>query len=165
MVGKRFNILPGDIAWITGAGIMLPRKVFVKVGGYDERFFLYIEDIDLCLQVRKAGYKLARLDDVVIIHNSGASQKNIDIDKRANPIPSKLLFYEKYYNHQERVQLLQRLLRIAGRGRVFACWFRWLLRRRVGDRQAYAERRLMRKCVKEVLLQLKSSVPDSSTIT
>lgn len=68
--------LPGEIASVTGAAVMLPRKLFEQLGGFDEDFFLYGEDIDLCRRVRKAGYRVELLKDVAVNHIGGHSEKD-----------------------------------------------------------------------------------------
>lgn len=47
-----------EVDLVTGAFMMMPRVVFEKVGGFDERYFLFMEDFDLCKKVRAAGYKI-----------------------------------------------------------------------------------------------------------
>lgn len=50
-----FEKLPGDIAWILGAAMVARREVITEIQGFDERFFLYAEDMDLCLKIRRQG--------------------------------------------------------------------------------------------------------------
>jgi GT2 family glycosyltransferase len=47
-----------EVDLVTGAFMMMPRSVFKKVGGFDERYFLFMEDFDLCKKVREAGKKI-----------------------------------------------------------------------------------------------------------
>lgn len=42
--------------WVAGMFMLLPAKVFAAVGGFDERYFMYYEDVDLCARVREAGF-------------------------------------------------------------------------------------------------------------
>ena len=57
-----------NVELITGAAMMLPRDVFEKVGGFDDRYFLFMEDFDLCKEVRKAGYSVTYFPDAQIEH-------------------------------------------------------------------------------------------------
>lgn len=47
-----------DVDLITGAAVMMPRAVFEKVQGFDPRFFIFMEDFDLCRMVKKAGHRV-----------------------------------------------------------------------------------------------------------
>jgi len=47
-----------EVDLIIGAAMMMPRAVFEKVGGFDQRYFIFMEDFDLCRMVKKAGYRV-----------------------------------------------------------------------------------------------------------
>ncbi len=57
-----------DVDLITGAAIMMPRAVFEKVKGFDPRFFLFMEDFDLCRAVKNAGYRVVYYPDAKVNH-------------------------------------------------------------------------------------------------
>jgi GT2 family glycosyltransferase len=57
-----------DVDLITGAAIMMPRAVFEKVGGFDPRYFLFMEDFDLCRSVKKAGYRVVYYPEAQVNH-------------------------------------------------------------------------------------------------
>lgn len=58
---------------IVGAFMMMPRKVGEKVGWWDEDYFFYGEDLDLCYRIKKAGYNIYYVPTVSIIHIGGVS--------------------------------------------------------------------------------------------
>ena len=62
---------PVDI--LSGAFIMIKRKVFEKVNGFDESFFMYGEDIDLSLRITQLGYKNYYLGKISVTHLKGGS--------------------------------------------------------------------------------------------
>lgn len=64
--------------WLSGACLMTKRNVFVEAGLFDEHFFLYLEDMDFCLQVRKLGYRAVYIPSAKIIHLFGGSSKGSD---------------------------------------------------------------------------------------
>lgn len=67
---------------VTGAALMIKKDLFLKVGGFDERFFMYLEDDDLCKRLVDAGYKNAVLNIAKIIHLEGKSiSKNAERKK------------------------------------------------------------------------------------
>lgn len=53
---------------ITGAFMMMPKALFDKIGGFDERYFLFMEDFDLCRKVQLAGYKIIYYPEAVAVH-------------------------------------------------------------------------------------------------
>jgi GT2 family glycosyltransferase len=57
-----------DVDLITGAAIMIPRAVYDKVGGFDQRFFLFMEDFDLCRMVKKAGFRVVYFPETEMNH-------------------------------------------------------------------------------------------------
>ena len=61
-----------DAEWLSGAALCVRRSAFEAVGGFDERFFLYSEDADLCLRIRQSGY-VVRYDPVATAHHHGGS--------------------------------------------------------------------------------------------
>lgn len=56
--------------WLVGAALMLRRDLFLQLGGFDERFFLFFEDTDLCRRVKEAGYEVWYCPDAVFTHTS-----------------------------------------------------------------------------------------------
>jgi GT2 family glycosyltransferase len=59
--------------WITGACMLVRSDVFEKVGGFDARFFMYCEDIDLCYRMRQAGWSVVYYPSAAIGHYRGMS--------------------------------------------------------------------------------------------
>lgn len=57
-----------EVDLVTGAFMMMPKSVFDKVHGFDERYFLFMEDFDLCKKVQKAKYKVVYNPEAVAIH-------------------------------------------------------------------------------------------------
>ena len=50
---------PRDVEWISGAAMWLRRSALESVGGWDERYFMYVEDVDLCWRLRRLGWRVA----------------------------------------------------------------------------------------------------------
>jgi N-acetylglucosaminyl-diphospho-decaprenol L-rhamnosyltransferase len=65
--------LPGSPEWVSGACVLLRRTALEAIGGLDDGFFMYCEDIDLCRRLRDAGYELRFVPDAVVTHEGGAS--------------------------------------------------------------------------------------------
>jgi hypothetical protein len=56
--------------WVAGIFLVLPSRVFAQLNGFDERYFLYFEDVDLCCRVRQAGYQILLDPGVSVVHNA-----------------------------------------------------------------------------------------------
>lgn len=59
--------------WLSGAAILVKRDVLEEIGGFDERYFMYVEDMDLCRAVHNKGKKIAYYPKSVLYHTIGTS--------------------------------------------------------------------------------------------
>lgn len=64
-----------NVDCLSGACMMLPRSLVQRLTGFDEQFFMYGEDIDLCCRVRRAGLPLRYLASEVVYHHEGAASR------------------------------------------------------------------------------------------
>lgn len=62
-----------DPDWVAGMFMLFPSSVFRKLGGFDERYFLYYEDVDICARLALAGYRRLVCQDVSAIHDARRS--------------------------------------------------------------------------------------------
>ena len=62
-----------SVDWVSGAAIWLRRAALDAVGGWDERYFMYMEDLDLCRRIRSAGFDVAYEPAGGVTHVQGAS--------------------------------------------------------------------------------------------
>lgn len=72
-----------EVDAISGSFMMLRRAVYDAIGGLDETYFMYGEDLDWCYRAQKAGWKLFYVHDTKIIHYGGESTKRSSIDAHA----------------------------------------------------------------------------------
>jgi N-acetylglucosaminyl-diphospho-decaprenol L-rhamnosyltransferase len=63
----------GSPEWVSGACVLLRRSAVETIGGLDDGFFMYCEDIDLCRRLRDAGYDIRFVPQAVVTHEGGAS--------------------------------------------------------------------------------------------
>jgi N-acetylglucosaminyl-diphospho-decaprenol L-rhamnosyltransferase len=63
------------VDWVSGAAIWLRRRALDDVGGWDERYFMYVEDVDLCWRLRRAGHRVWYEPATVVRHVGGASTR------------------------------------------------------------------------------------------
>jgi N-acetylglucosaminyl-diphospho-decaprenol L-rhamnosyltransferase len=95
------TLLPArKCAWVSGAALMGRREALFAPGEsavFDERFFLYFEDIDLCLRAAQRGFKVHYLPDVTFIHAGGASAAKSASTARRAYRDSQVEFYRKHF--------------------------------------------------------------------
>ncbi len=61
------------VDWLTGAALMVRKTVFEELGGFDDSFFMYFEDADLCRRIREKGWKIVFDPSSSLVHVGGAS--------------------------------------------------------------------------------------------
>ena len=92
-----------EVEAISGVAMMVRKSVVDEVGPLDERFFFYAEDLDWCLRIREAGWKIVYFPESVVIHLKSQSGKRNTIDKEKEKIAkayfydTMLQFYDKHY--------------------------------------------------------------------
>jgi len=76
--GKKKKTKDGIIEtdWVSGAALAVKKRVYDRVGGFDEGFFMYFEDIDLCRRIKDQGYKVIQDKRISLIHRGGVSFGN-----------------------------------------------------------------------------------------
>ncbi len=99
---EKFKHLPGDIAWILGACMLIKRSVYEEIAGFDPDYFLYGEDADICLRLRLHGYQIGYYDAIKITHVSGASEIGANsFDKWLRKKRGVFLFCKKHFDSRD----------------------------------------------------------------
>ena len=88
--------------------MMIPRTIYNKIGGFDEQFFMYGEDLDLCYRVQKSGYKVFYVPKTQIIHYQGESTKRSSIDETKVFYNAMHLFVKKHFSSSLLVEIILR---------------------------------------------------------
>lgn len=66
-----------EVEWISGSAMLLRRDAFEEVGGFDEGYFMYVEDVDLCTRLRQAGWSVVFSPEVEVVHEVGVSARHM----------------------------------------------------------------------------------------
>ncbi len=113
LYARRFNHRR-EMDWVTGGALLVRRTAFEQIGGFDEKFFLYFEDIDLCRRLREAGYRIGFDPSLTLVHDRGGSVK--DLGHAAGEIyrRSQVYYYSKHKNSPAR-WALRAYLHLTGR--------------------------------------------------
>jgi GT2 family glycosyltransferase len=88
---------PFTTDWLCGAIMLLPSALVRELGGFDPRFFLYFEETDLCVRVRRAGRDLWAVGGVSAKHVGGASAKAANPALRSGDCLAEFYFPSRYY--------------------------------------------------------------------
>jgi GT2 family glycosyltransferase len=101
---------PRKAAWVSGACLLVRREALEQAAGFDERFFLYFEDIDLCYRLGEQGWKVLYHPHARVFHEGGTATRQF-APSRLEYRRSQLLFYKKH-NSRTSLRLLERYLRL-----------------------------------------------------
>jgi GT2 family glycosyltransferase len=82
---------------VIGAFYLIRRGVFERLGGFDERFFVYLEDLDLSMRVRAAGGACIFVADATVHHVGGGTTRSIKATRLFYSVRSRLQFSAKHF--------------------------------------------------------------------
>jgi N-acetylglucosaminyl-diphospho-decaprenol L-rhamnosyltransferase len=103
------------VDWISGTCLLVRRAALDQVAGFDERIFMYFEDNDLCLRLRRAGWQIVYYPKVTVVHIGAASPINEAL-RRKYYDESLRYFYSKHFSVLQRTGL-----------RIMLPLYRWFL--------------------------------------
>lgn len=83
--------------WVSGACLLVRRADADAVGGLDERYFMYTEDVDFCAAIRARGRRILFTPDVEVTHLRGRSAASAPLATQQAYRRSQLAFYEKHH--------------------------------------------------------------------
>ena len=88
---------PFDAEWVMGTGFIAKYDLITALGGMDKTYFLYMEDVDLCARVWKAGYRVACIPTARLVHDhQRSSAKNPFSSAARQHITSLIKFGSKF---------------------------------------------------------------------
>ena len=82
---------------VTGAFYLMRRSLFELLGGFDERFFVYLEDLDVSLRARQAGWRTVYLADAQAFHAGGGASRQVKANRLFYSVRSRLLYGFKHF--------------------------------------------------------------------
>jgi GT2 family glycosyltransferase len=88
---------------VIGAFFMIRRSVFEALSGFDERFFVYFEEVDLAFRARQAGWNSVFLADASIYHKGGGTSEAVKDLRLFYSLRSRLQYGHKHYTWPERL--------------------------------------------------------------
>lgn len=95
-----------QVCWFSGALLLIKNDIYKKIGGFDPDFFMYCEDEDICLRIKKQGLELVKINDLSIAHIGGASEPSQNYDYFYRWYRSQILFAYKHMSSEEFKKLI-----------------------------------------------------------
>ncbi|MBI3762165.1 MAG: glycosyltransferase family 2 protein [Chloroflexi bacterium] len=86
-----------DVDWVTGACLLVRRAVVEQIGGFDEEFFMYSEEMDFCRRARTAGWRVVYFPGAKIYHFEGKSSEQAIPERHIRFQRSKVRYFRKYH--------------------------------------------------------------------
>jgi GT2 family glycosyltransferase len=126
--------------WTSGSFLLVRREALESSGYLDERFFIYSEETDLCLRIKKAGWRIVHLPSMTIVHH--ADKAGIRPKILAQDVYTRMQYARKHFSPVHRALY------------AFAIALRYGIRAAIPPSSEPGERRKMRDACKLVLLTL-----------
>lgn len=86
-----------EVDWLSGAALLLRKSMIDEIGGFDTRFYMYCEDVDLAYRAKQHGWKAVYFPDVTVVHRIGAASDKAPFRMIYHFHRSMLNFYLKHY--------------------------------------------------------------------
>jgi N-acetylglucosaminyl-diphospho-decaprenol L-rhamnosyltransferase len=96
-----------DVDWLTGAALVTRREVIAQVGGLDEGYFMYSEELDWQRRIKGAGWRVVYLPGAQIVHHGGQSSQQVSAQTHIRFQSSKIRYFRKH--HGELAALVLRI--------------------------------------------------------
>ena len=85
------------VDWITGAAMLTRREIYEELGGLDEGFFMYSEELDWCRRIQEAGWEIHYYPDAQIVHYEGKSSEQVVAARHIHFQTSRVHYARKYH--------------------------------------------------------------------
>jgi N-acetylglucosaminyl-diphospho-decaprenol L-rhamnosyltransferase len=129
---------PRIVPWVQGSALAVRRSAFEAVGGFDSRFFMYAEEVDLCYRLQKAGWEVHFAPVARVVHVGGASTAGRRVEMEVQRVRGARQFYRRHYSPL-RAAALERLIQGAMAWRLVRDRTRFALARENADRARLAQ--------------------------
>ena len=105
-----------EVDWVSGAAMLLRREAAERVGGFDEAYFMYVEDVDICWRLREAGYRVVYDPDMRLVHHIGRTSSQQSVRMLYQHHRSMYIFFRKRYRGWKGIALMPLVIAgLAGR--------------------------------------------------
>jgi N-acetylglucosaminyl-diphospho-decaprenol L-rhamnosyltransferase len=95
-----------EVDQVTGAFFMVRRNLFEQLNGFDERFFMYFEDLDFACQAKQAGWTSYYMAEVHAIHHGGGASYQVKARRLSYVLKSRVLYVAKHFGTSSALAIL-----------------------------------------------------------
>jgi GT2 family glycosyltransferase len=110
-----------EVDWVMGAALMVRREVIKKAGWMDEGVFMYMDEVEWCYRIKKAGFKVFFYPGAEIVHLFGASSKSGRTAPILNIYRGLIYFYKKHCSDWQ-LKILKFMLKLKAREALILGW-------------------------------------------
>ncbi len=143
-----------EVDWVQGSALMVRREVYLQVGGLDEAFMMFSEEMDWCKRIKAAGWGVSYLGNAHIIHYGGQSTEQVTTRKHVLFQQSKLHYFRKHHG-----RLAAEFLRLFLLLSYAQQWLMESLKAAIGYKRAMqAERRSRAQTYRQVIRALSGRI-------
>jgi N-acetylglucosaminyl-diphospho-decaprenol L-rhamnosyltransferase len=86
-----------EVDWLVGACLLVRREAYEQVGGLDEGFFMYSEELDWCRRIKEAGWQIVYFPGATVIHHEGKSSEQVAPARHIHFQSSKVRYFRKHH--------------------------------------------------------------------
>ncbi|MDH7601778.1 MAG: glycosyltransferase family 2 protein [Armatimonadota bacterium] len=99
-----------DVDWLSGSALLARVEMIRQIGMLDERFYMYLEDVDWCRRAHEAGWRVVYFPEVTVIHKIGGASDQNPVEMIKEHHRSMLRYFLKYNARSPRILLLPLVL-------------------------------------------------------
>ena len=89
---------PAEVDWVSGSCLLARKQMLEQIGLLDERYFMYVEDVDLCYRAKGKGWKVFYFPGILFVHFLGRSTSQNKLNMQLEHHRSMYLFYRKHFS-------------------------------------------------------------------
>jgi GT2 family glycosyltransferase len=97
MRSAAYELSHDRVSWVSGAFLMTPKALWDRLGGLDNEYFMYVEDVDYCKRARDEGYRIAYTPHAQVIHYEGSGKIWLGNKALSNSMRSYIRYARKFY--------------------------------------------------------------------
>jgi len=95
-----------EVDWLSGSCMMLRKQALEVVGLFDENFFMYCEDVDICRRMKLLGWKVVYYPEAILYHSIGRSSSQNKIKTVIERHKSMWTYHKKYFNRNKAIDII-----------------------------------------------------------